>query len=73
MNLAEKAMRDPYSPRRLHVSGLTINPYQYVIGPSGGIVYQNGQRYVASATDGQSAGDAPQVAIMNTPECGCCG
>lgn len=73
IGLAVKAMQDNYTPHKIHVSGLKYNPHTYVIGPSGGIIYRNGQRYVATDSDGQASGNPPEAAIMNTPDCGCCG
>jgi hypothetical protein len=64
---------DNYSPRKIAVNGIKTRPYTIVFGPSGGIFYQNGQKYTGGGVDGRGSIptvlNAPAVA---TPGCRSC-
>jgi len=54
---------DNYAPRRIAVNGIKVRPYVTVSGPSGGVIFQNGQKYVGNGSDGQ----ALQPAVLSAP------
>lgn len=63
---------DNYAPRKIAVNGIKVRPYTYVSGPSGGIIYQNGQKYVGNG-DGQALQPAQLTApAVATPGCRSC-
>lgn len=55
-----------YGPRRIHISGIKVSPYDWTLH---GIKYANGQTYVG---DGTSDQPAPYVTSVNTPNCRSC-
>ena len=57
---------DNYGPRRLHVTGRKVNPYDWTLK---GVVRANGQTYVG---DGAAEQPAPMPAAVATPGCRSC-
>lgn len=61
-----------YSPKKRHISGLVVNPYTIVLGPSGGITYANGKKYIGGGGSGSSPQPANVAPATPTPHCGSC-